>query len=389
VVYLYDTNATRLKTYRPPEPSGFEAFGTAIAPLGEDRILVGAPGRDGSSPSTGAIYIFHEDGTLLRLLKGPFGSFSGFGHSVAALGNRLLIGAPGVSQVMLYEHCGNPIRGFIGNGNFGGSVAVVGASDILIGSWGIDGGYSVLFFGGGERFLSPLVESDFTNDLDGWSSSPKTIAHDASSGTVYVPEPADDGATNFWKAPAKFLGNKSGAYNGKLTFEQRTSQPPTSSGTGQVVLRGNGLVLVHGTAAPTTGFTSYEITLNAAGWRLNDFQSGPEPTETQFLGVLSSLTALEIRAEFSTSKPETNTLDNVRFLQPQAVCDTYLQAHPDSAGLKLEWPANALNFNLYSSTNPVASDWTLVSTPPAETNGLNSVTESVEGSGRFYLLRRP
>jgi hypothetical protein len=234
-----------------------------------------------------------------------------------------------------------------------------------------------------------MVESSFTNGLEGWTSAPQNALHDASGEAAYVQEQVDDGATNFWRAPTNFLGNKSGAYNGKLTFGQKTSSLLTSDADGQVILRGNGLTLVRKLARPDSTVTTYEIPLSAAGWRINDAPAGPEPTELQFLGVLSGLAALEIRAEFSATKPETNTLDNVRLLQPQAVCDTYLQVIPEPAGVRLEWPSNALDFNLYGATSLIEPDWTIVPTAPTETNGLNSITEALEGGSKFYRLSRP
>jgi len=389
-VYLFNTNGTQLKTITPPNPSGLERFGASIAPMDGNRIIIGAPQRNNNGTVSGAINIFTAEGTFLSRIRGPGGDFSLFGQTVAALGNRLIIGAAGEKQVYLYEHCGNPIRGFLATGgSFGAALTVVGNDDLLIGGPGFEGGFATLFFRGGERIHSLMVESDFAAGLEGWTSAPQIAAHDDSGGVAYVHEQANDGVTNFWRAPAKFLGNKSGAYNGKLTFEQKTSQPPAPLGTGEAILRGNGLVLVRSAEAPNASFTTHEIPLSAAGWRINDVQTGLEPTETQFLGVLSSLTALEIRAEFSTIKPETNTLDNVRILQPQAVCDTYLRVQPDPAGVRLEWPVNALNFNLYGATNLSAPDWTIIPITPTESNGLNSVTDNSGGDGVFYRLSRP
>jgi hypothetical protein len=385
-VYEYDANGEYVRTFQPPER--LQAFGTSIAPLGKNRLVISGSVRTSpTSPERGAVYIFESDGTLLRFISS--GTEFGF-RGIATLGNRMILGLPDLQTATMYELCGNPIRGFVVPGSSQMSIATVGERDVLIGSPNSTGiGSATLFFRGWDRILTPMVESDYASGLDGWSSAPIDATYDPQSGVVFVREELNDGATNYWKAPPKFLANKSGAYNGQLRFEMKSSVPTSAAPTGEVILIGSGLTLIRNIAAPTGSFATYEVPLSAEGWRIGNAQSGVEPTEAQFLVALSGLTALQIRAEFSDTKPEQITLDNFKLLHPQAVCDTVLRIDRDVDDVKVEWAANALNFNLYRTTNLLGNNWTKVTSTPAQTNGVASVLESnVEGSV-IYRLSRP
>ena len=78
-----------------------------------------------------------------------------------------------------------------------------------------------------------------------------------------------------------------------------------------VILTGAGLTLAFDLASnPANGsWTSYAVPLTSTGWHLGTL-AGAAPTAAQFLGVLSNLTALQIRAEYQTGA-DTGSLDNV------------------------------------------------------------------------------
>jgi len=78
--YLFSTNGTLLTTFTNPSPS-FDYFGSAVAPLGSDRVLIGAD-RAGQS---GELYLFRTNGSLLSAILDPrqFGTLDGFGSAVA------------------------------------------------------------------------------------------------------------------------------------------------------------------------------------------------------------------------------------------------------------------------------------------------------------------
>jgi hypothetical protein len=94
--YLFHTNGALLRSFSSPEPAGNQFFGASLSVL-DDLIIIGAPqsspGFGGSQPGTA--YIFNTNGTLLRTLLNP-APFPGdrFGSALAVLGNdRILIGA--------------------------------------------------------------------------------------------------------------------------------------------------------------------------------------------------------------------------------------------------------------------------------------------------------
>lgn len=164
----------------------------------------------------------------------------------------------------------------------------------------------------------PIVLSNFDADADGW-----TVVNDNSTAVTWFATGGNPGghirntdglggATWFFVAPAKFLGNQSAAYGGTLTFDQSQS-PFTAAGGQDVVLVGtNGLTLFFDNAQNAAGYpvwTSYQIALDdTAPWRVSG--SGALATRAQIQSVLASLAALRIRGEYSTTT-DTGYLDNV------------------------------------------------------------------------------
>src|SRR5262249_20199260 len=111
--YLYDaaTNAL-VRTFLNPRAAavaGGRRCGASVAFVG-DRLLIGAPGSD-LNGGNGAAYLFDVAGNLLATFTGPSpGSGDEFGGAVAAFGGQIVIAAPkkdvngvdGVGEVYLY-----------------------------------------------------------------------------------------------------------------------------------------------------------------------------------------------------------------------------------------------------------------------------------------------
>ena len=95
--YLFSTNGTLLTTFTNPTPAAFDFFGRALAAVGSDRVLIGAEGDNTGAPSAGAAYLFSTNGTLLATINNPTPeSGDSFGLALAAVGSdRVLIGAQG------------------------------------------------------------------------------------------------------------------------------------------------------------------------------------------------------------------------------------------------------------------------------------------------------
>ena len=103
--YLFNTNGTLLVTFNNPDPANQEYFGSTLAALGTDLLLIGArqdtPSGTLGKDQAGTAYLFNTNGTLLLTIANPspfpfFPSTAGehFGSGVAVLGtNKLIIGA--------------------------------------------------------------------------------------------------------------------------------------------------------------------------------------------------------------------------------------------------------------------------------------------------------
>lgn len=147
VAYLFNTNGALLTTFTNPVPATGDNFGTAIAAVGNDRILISAIDYGAAKGTGGAAYLFNTNGTLLTTFTNPTpASGDYFGWSVAAVGStRVLIGAyqdgagafrSGAAYVFttngaLLTTITNPTPAL--NDYFGLSVAAVGGDRVIIG----------------------------------------------------------------------------------------------------------------------------------------------------------------------------------------------------------------------------------------------------------------
>jgi hypothetical protein len=160
------------------------------------------------------------------------------------------------------------------------------------------------------------ISSTFDADAEGWTiagdGNGPTWVYSGDVGGGYISS-RDLGQGVYWyfRAPSRFLGNKSAAYGQTLTFLLKQSATDSQgSSEPDVILTGAGLTLVYdATPNPGTDWTAYTIPLTgAAGWKKTNL-SGAVVTESELRDVLASLTDLKIRDEFR-SGPDTGSLDN-------------------------------------------------------------------------------
>lgn len=145
VANLFSTGGAMLVTYTYPNPEKLGAFGSSVAAMGSDRVLIGAPGNDTVSASAGAVYLFSTNGTLLTTFTNPIpANNDGFGTSVAAVGNdRIIIGAIDLAVTFsgtayLFSTNGTLLTTFTdpapaGSDQFASTVAAFGNDRVLIG----------------------------------------------------------------------------------------------------------------------------------------------------------------------------------------------------------------------------------------------------------------
>ena len=159
--------------------------------------------------------------------------------------------------------------------------------------------------------------SDFTAGNEGWAitgtNGPYTTVWNSDLGN---PGGCISGAFSmdpqwYYLAPAKFTGDKSGAYNHALSFDLKLVLSDSQNEAPDVVIIGSGLQIVYDLPQDTIdGWQKYILILNeAAGWHLANL-SGAAPTQAQMKAILASLTNIEIRGRY-TAGEGMSYIDNV------------------------------------------------------------------------------
>jgi hypothetical protein len=136
-----------LRTFNNPTPAIDDNFGSSMAALGNDRVLIGARYDDTSAANAGAVYLFHTNGTLLKTITNPIPTLifpysdEQFGSTIATLGNdRVVVGSPIVGKVFLFTTNGTLVT-TLNSSNFydvyfGDKVAAFGNDRVIIGARG-------------------------------------------------------------------------------------------------------------------------------------------------------------------------------------------------------------------------------------------------------------
>jgi len=94
--YLFSTNGTLLTTFTNPSPAQEDIFGNALSSVGGDKLIISAYQKDvAGATNTGAAYLFNTNGTLLITFTNPTPALDdNFGWAVAGVGtNKIVIAA--------------------------------------------------------------------------------------------------------------------------------------------------------------------------------------------------------------------------------------------------------------------------------------------------------
>jgi len=194
--FLFDGETGQLlQTYISPTPSEDAQFGYSVAAVGEN-VLVGARLDETGAAGVGAVYLFDgTSGNLLQSFVNPTQSASGnptgFGRSVAAVGDNVLVGArwddageEGGGGAFLFDAAtGELLRTFssptpFGGEEFGFCVAALG-NDVLVGArwdnrWdnlGEDSGGAAYLFDGSTGQLLQTFANPAPGAWDGFGLS--------------------------------------------------------------------------------------------------------------------------------------------------------------------------------------------------------------------------
>lgn len=168
-----------------------DSFGEAVSVSGE-FVVVGAPGRDDDGNLSGAAYIFRRAGTTwteeVKLKAGDAATEDGFGGSVSASGDRIIVGAagdddagPDAGSVYIFRRVGTTwsqeakltASDAAEEDFFGGSVSISGALAV-VGAGGDDDA--------GRQSGSAYV---FRRTGTSWSQTMKLTASDAAGGDSF------------------------------------------------------------------------------------------------------------------------------------------------------------------------------------------------------------
>jgi hypothetical protein len=192
--YLFRTDGTLVCSMTNPSPPSAAImqfnqvnFGMAVAGLGADRVIVGAPNQNVRTNADGAAYLFAADGKVLTTFTNPAPvSQSQFGRCVAAAGgDKILISAPlaaapgatWAGAVYLFSTNGTLLHTFSRPGSFGFGMALetLDAERVII---GIGGTNAISSEGAAQLFhLNGSLLATFANpatpgaafDRFGWS----------------------------------------------------------------------------------------------------------------------------------------------------------------------------------------------------------------------------
>jgi FG-GAP repeat len=130
--FLFDSvTGDLLKTFvRPYYQTASDNFGTAVGFV-NNKVVVTSPSSSFGQGS-GEAYLFDNiTGTLLRTFRNPYSYYGGadrFGSSLATIGNNLLIGAPFASQERFRDDSLKPGATYLFNGLSGSSLGTFGTS---------------------------------------------------------------------------------------------------------------------------------------------------------------------------------------------------------------------------------------------------------------------
>ena len=404
-VYLFGANGTLLTTFTNPHPAyeiwfgnpewDGDLFGIAIAGLGGDRVLIGAP-YEGSFWS-GRAYLFRVDGTLVTYFDTPslYGSGDRFGAAAAVLGNdRLIISAPGytsdpdignaVGVVYLLNTNGN-LLATLNNpvqqqyAEFGFSVAPFGTDRVLVGAR--NAGAAYLFDTNGALLTTFTNPAPATFNYFGHSV--------ASVGTerVFIGAPqADEGAED---AGVAYLFSTNGAL---LTTITNPSPALGDSFGARVAVLGSDRIVVssiYDDAAATNSGAAYVF--SASGTLLNTI-TNPTPAASDAFGARVAALGND-RVIIGATYDDLGATDaGTAYLfsvppAPSIVPPPSLTIRRTTTNsVIVSWPSVPTGFVLQQNTNGIATvNWSNV-TDSILDDGTNHVMTQPVGSSRFFRL---
>lgn len=214
--YLYYLNGTLAATVPNPAPGADDHFGFSVAGVDSNRMAVGAPGSSAQASRSGLVYVYGTAGNLLVSVTNPLPSpDANFGYAVAGMGsNQFVVGAPGAAPegtadgcVFLYDEEGHLLATVTNPApdaydSFGRTVSGVGFRGFVVGAHpkeddGAQAGGAFYYDSSGTLQMALANPTPATNDQYGFAmaavgdslllvSAPYDDTDAADSGCAYL-----------------------------------------------------------------------------------------------------------------------------------------------------------------------------------------------------------
>lgn len=389
--YLFNVNGSLLTTFTISDPLA-GSFGAALAPVGSDRVVIGAYNyTEGTPPAqVGRAYLFTEDGTLVATFTNPSpATVQAFGFSVAAVGSDHVLIGTGGGGPFLFKTNGTLETTFIkpGSGtfgNYGTSLTAVGSDRVLVGATDDNTGAS----GAGAAYLfrtNGTLITTFTNPVpvagDNFGNSVAAVG-----GNLLVIGAIDYGGVKGTGGTAYLFST-----NGTLLTTLNNPTPGTYDYFGwSVAAVGSTRVLIGAYQDGAGAFQAGSAYLfSANGTLLNTF-TNPSPANQTWFGysVAAAGTDRIIIGEVwdNTGAPHAGSAHVITLPYPP------LNITRDAGTASISWVTGEAGLIVQQAdllgASPAWSDTTNV----VLLNGLTNVvhqTIAIEKRSRFFRLRRP
>jgi hypothetical protein len=393
--YLFDANGTKLTTFTNPTPAFDDRFGFSVAAVGTDRVLIGAFSDDTGATNAGAAYLFSTNGALLMTYTNPTpAEYDSFGSCVAAVGNdRVLIGA-------LQDNTGESDAGaaylFATNGGllttftnptpaageeFGYSVAAVGSDRVLIGahldSTGSGNAGIAYLFSTNGALLVTLTNPTPANS-DAFGASVAAVGTDR----LFIGSPSKANATG-----VAYLFSTNGTL--LTTFTNPTPVAEDHFGA-SVAAVGTDRLLIGAYEDDTGGTdTGSAYLFSTNGTLLTTFTNPPPANRDQFSYSVAAVgtDSVLIGAHYDNTGATAAGVAYLYRLQSTVAPSLSIQA-PSTNALLISWPSPSIGFTLQQNTNGIGTlNWINVIDPPTDNGTIKYVIIVNPPSGnQFYRL---
>lgn len=167
------------------------------------------------------------------------------------------------------------------------------------------------------------ASSTFEASDEGWTISgngeatkPVLEKEGGNPGAAICGQDAVEGDVWYFRAPEKYLGDASGSYGKRLTFDLRQDEFLYQLSGRDVIVQGGGLaVTINLPLRPPKQWYPYSFVLSIAdAWTRDDLSGhGPPATEEELRTVLRDINSIQIRGEFYDGPLDRACLDNVYF----------------------------------------------------------------------------